>query len=801
MPFLTPHREIKSPGLFIVFLFTIDKLQCKNHRSFVRTCIGFVILFFLSTHAYGQNSSDTLKAKDLVQLSFEDLMNIQIKTGTLINLERSKSPTVLTVITSEDIENTPARNMLDLLEVFVPGGTYVNHWLGPRIGMRGIMSDQNNSFLLIVDGENMNMQYENGPLFEIQNKDLSDIEKIEIINGPGSVTYGPGAIGGVISITTKSPKTADKLNIGLEHNLTYRYSILNSSVSIKKKKFSAYMFGSVGTSRGIKNPEFYYIDRAHGYGFGYMSESWGNKGLGTPAPNFYADFQKRPEIKAQLNIDFSKEFTFRARYTSFSFIQQQQQIHSEEGPAFPGQYGQQFTSSLKNNHKFSEKIQLESSLGFQSQSLGNIRLYQGANKPFDDITQRNNSFSENKMNFRSLLSHQALHNFEMAFGVEYNYWFYKPEWGKAENTFLMNFAPPLKFAVSDSSSGFYKQYNPNGLVTIVENSIDAHQISGFYEFNYQPIENTTILFSGRIDKHNLARLAFSPRVALIQQLNKNNYLKLIAQQSVRLPNFRELYAIEYSSGPFPAPEKLRGIELIFSSVLQEDLALNISAFYRSIDQIAWSNNIESEFTGTFDIAGFEADLAYKWNGFNMALNYSFIKQLEWNPAYEFSAYLSNIGTDSLDIPLTDAGSMRINNFPQHQLKLVTSYKINTSLFVHFNARFASGYGQIEMLQMFKSVHDQYGSLETQEEMSKIYDDVFSKGYSRPSFTSDLSLSYTMNLGKVDLLISTWIMNLFAVNHIRYVYQYWEEGNNRQYPRQIGFVEEPRSIGFSFTAKF
>jgi len=41
----------------------------------------------------------------------------------------------------------------------------------------------------------------------------------------------------------------------------------------------------------------------------------------------------------------------------------------------------------------------------------------------------------------------------------------------------------------------------------------------------------------------------------------------------------------------------------------------------------------------------------------------------------------------------------------------------------------------------------------------------------------------------------------SVNHIRYVYQYWEEGNNRQYPRQVGFVEEPRTFGLRLTAEF
>ena len=767
----------------------------------VKYGLCFPFLFFLSFHIYGQEISDTTKAKDLVHLSFEDLMNIQVETGTLTSIERSKVPAIVTVITKEEIENTPARNLLDLLEVYVPSGSFVNHWLGPRIGIRGIMSDQNTSYLLIVNGESMNLQYENGPVFEIQNKDLSDIEKIEIISGPGSVTYGPGAIGGVISITTIDEKVTDKVKVGVEHDFTYRYSIINSKYSLKKKNFSATLFGSVGTSDGIMNPEFYYIDRANGYGYGYMSPTWGNKGLGTPAPNFYADFQDKPEIKAQLNIKFLKEFDFWARYTNYSFINQQQKTFSLEGPAFPGNYGQQFTTTLKNNHDFSKKISLISNIGFQSQSIRNNRLYQGAEKPFNDITQMNNSYSENNVNFRSLLSYDPSNKLKLALGVEYKYWYYGPEWRKEKNSFVMDFASPVKFAVLDSSSGFYSQYNQYDIVTIVDFPINANQFSVFYELNYQPLNNTTFLISGRLDKHNMAKLAFSPRISIIQQINKNNYLKLTAQQSVRLPGFRELYSINYTSGPSPKPEKLQSIELIFSSILWQNISVNLSTFYQSVNQIGWTNNNKSEILGEFNTAGLVAVVSYKINNLNIGLNYSFIKQLNWDPEYDLNSYLSNIGIDSIDVPLTDAGNNRINNFPQHQVKLIASYKINKSIFLHFNSRFASKYGQSDMLDMFMSAHENYGTEQTKQEMTNIYNDVLSKGYSKPSFTSNISVSYNFNLKNVDLVLNAWVMNLITVNHIRYVYQYWEDGNNRQYPRQVGFVEEPRTFGLRLTAAF
>lgn len=760
-----------------------------------------LVLFLQTTISFGQSLSDTSKAQDLIPLTFEELMNVKVNVGTLTGIETSKLPVSLTTITEEEIRLTPYRNLLDLLEVYVPSATFTNQWLGPRIGIRGVMSDRNYSYLLIVNGENMNSQAEDAPVFEFQNKDLSDIAKIEITRGPGSVTYGPGAIGGVISITTKDAETADKAHVGVNHNFTYRYSTLNSSYSITKKDFAAYLFGSVSKSEGIKDPQFYYIDRAHGYGYGYMSETWGNKGLGSPAPNFYADFQNKPEVKVNLEIDFLKELTFRARYTNFSFVKQQQQTASLEGPAFPGLYGQQFTSSLIDDHHFSEQLKLVTNIGFQSQSHGTITLFQGTSKPFDDITQRQDSYSENKINGRSILSYTPYEKLKLALGAEYNYWYYRPEWGKDDNSFVMDFPSPVKFAVLDEASGFYTQYNSFGIVNEIDNPISASQISGFFEINYQPFEATTVLLSGRLDKHNLADLAFSPRVALIQQLNNHNYLRLIAQQSVRLPGFRELYAIDYAAGMPSSPEKLSGAELIFTHIQSENFTMNVSVFYQSIDQIGWVEDDRTDLIGTFKTAGVEAEVAYKINDFKLGLNYSYIKQLAWDPETELNAYLSRIGPDSLDIPLANVGSNRINNFPQHQVKLNATYAFSDALYVHINGRFAGSYGQLDMLNSFKAVHDDHGMDHTKNEMAAIYDDLQDKGYGKPSFTSNMSVNYKLPIKNVDLSMSVWAMNLISVNNMRYVHQFWEEGNNRQYPRQVGFVEEPLSLGLSLSADF
>src|SRR5439155_3059341 len=93
-----------------------------------------------------------------------------------------------------------------LLEVYVPGALWMAHNEGPHPGFRGIIVDRNYKFLLLVDGRLMNQKAHDGAVTELENWDLSDIAQIDVLRGPGSVTYGPGAIAGVISITTKSAR-------------------------------------------------------------------------------------------------------------------------------------------------------------------------------------------------------------------------------------------------------------------------------------------------------------------------------------------------------------------------------------------------------------------------------------------------------------------------------------------------------------------------------------------------------------------------------------------------------------------
>lgn len=117
----------------------------------------------------------------------------------------SDAPAATTIITAEEIRLSGATNLPDVLRR-VPGMSILTMGAAnANLAVRGFNQRISNKLLVLVDGRSAYFDFLGGTFFRTMSIDLADIERIEVIRGPGSTLYGANAFGGVINIITKAP--------------------------------------------------------------------------------------------------------------------------------------------------------------------------------------------------------------------------------------------------------------------------------------------------------------------------------------------------------------------------------------------------------------------------------------------------------------------------------------------------------------------------------------------------------------------------------------------------------------------
>jgi len=142
--------------------------------------------------------------QDLTQLKLEDLMNIEVTSVSKKEQKISQTAAAVFVITSEDIRRSGANNIPDLLRM-VPGVEVAqinaSTW---AISARGFNEEFSNKLLVMLDGRSVYLPTTSGVFWDVLDVPLEDIERIEVIRGPGGTSWGANAVNGVINIITRS---------------------------------------------------------------------------------------------------------------------------------------------------------------------------------------------------------------------------------------------------------------------------------------------------------------------------------------------------------------------------------------------------------------------------------------------------------------------------------------------------------------------------------------------------------------------------------------------------------------------
>jgi iron complex outermembrane recepter protein len=152
------------------------------------------------------NDVASVNSTNSTDISLEELINIDVTSVSKKETKLEQSPAAIYVVTPEDMARSGVSSLPDALRL-VPGldVAQVNSsdW---AISSRGFNSQFANKLLVLVDGRSIYNLGFGGELWEMQDFVLEDLDRIEVIRGPGGTLWGADAVNGVININTKSAK-------------------------------------------------------------------------------------------------------------------------------------------------------------------------------------------------------------------------------------------------------------------------------------------------------------------------------------------------------------------------------------------------------------------------------------------------------------------------------------------------------------------------------------------------------------------------------------------------------------------
>ncbi|OFX19069.1 MAG: hypothetical protein A2041_00765 [Bacteroidetes bacterium GWA2_31_9b] len=550
--------------------------------------LSIFILLFAIINANAQE--EKIVADDLLELSLEELLNIPVTVSSKKALSLRESPGIISVITEDEIQNSGARDLIDVLRL-VPGiefGTDVQGVTG--ISMRGNWAHEG-KVLLMLDGQEQNELSFSTLLFG-NHYPVDNIKKIEIIRGPGSSIYGGFAELGVINIITKGGEDINGFSVGVNYGQlsdTYGHKNINLSAGKKINDFEIALHGFYG--KGNRSDKEY-------------TDIYGN------SYNMKDNTSMDP---AQINLGMKyKDLHFRFIYDKYEIVTRDGFVDN-----FLKAYTNEFTSmfgELKYDWKISDKVTITPKLSYVS---SNPWTQTEDSLPGEDPSYYNYDRTVTRIKPNLTVSYDINDKINLIGGVEY----YKDN------------------AVNNDKAWTYW----NG-----KYEIDYTNISGFL----QGIIKTNFInmtVGARLDNHSEFGTAFAPRIGFTKAFDKLHF-KLLYSQAFRAPGIEN---IDYNSWldtvnyqPSIKPENTQVIEGEVGYLISSGMIFTANVYYITLDNtIVYSvdeaGNEGYENKGKTGSKGFELEyiLREKWG--NIKLNYSYYSTKGINKIADYEVSLND----------------------------------------------------------------------------------------------------------------------------------------------------------------
>ncbi|MCL5976589.1 MAG: TonB-dependent receptor [Nitrospirae bacterium] len=498
--------------------------------------------------------------REELRLFFEE-KELVVATKHPISLK--KAPAIATIITSDEIKNMGARNIMDVLKM-VPGiGISINEFGRYMFEVRGIRTATSEKILVMIDGHRLNESYTGSALANAYNDlPVENIKQIEIIRGPGSALYGANAFVAVINIVTKDAGDIKGVNVSA------------AGGSFDTKKFNLLAGGSYEKLQVSGSVDY----------------------LNTNGPKLLIDkdrFAGRSYTAAPGRTDANLEKTdifLKASYGNLTF--KGQYTGKDRGAYIGNAYAltdenfityRNFWNELSYNQTITESLSSNLRLYFdQFEQDAKVELFP------EGFTSTAGTFPDGAF-ARALLKNRTL-GAELQFDYELFEDNHLIIGGIYENIRQFDVKHFANFNPTTSTASLLPLGSFQDITYQWNFNKDAKREiwAAFIQDEWEIKDKLNITAGVRYDHYSDFKDTFNPRAAVVWGFMDKADLKLLYGQAFRAPNFVELYNANNPTvigNPNLKPEKIRTYEAALGYRFTDNFKVDINYFINLIDDL------------------------------------------------------------------------------------------------------------------------------------------------------------------------------------------------------------------------
>ncbi len=610
------------------------------------------------------HGADAAPEVDLFNLPLEELMAIKLQSSAALTpTALTDQPAAMTVLDENIIRFSGATTPDELMELYVPNMQMLQTtFYGRAIGFRGVQLVRGERYLLMVDGQPMNFRIFDGAISERQLALMGDLKGLSVVHGPGSFLYGPGAEIATINLDTHDGLSFQGASASSQYNPVDNLQSLEVRAGHRLSEQSGlFFYAGIADYQG---PD--YRDAPIYFGHSFTSFSGPVQG-GTAAdvlPFDHVNGSSNPQEKLFARYD-NGNFNAWVRYTQQRLTPPQPWSFVQDGTAT-------FLPIINGKLTANPAVNLDWFYNRSYEDHRQLMAVMNYRQAFNADLQLEYHLAYHQTRYRWLRP-QTLNPLEFRIN-EF------ADDGHIEAKAIATWKPSQSHTVA---AGTEVRYQPFQSRRRIENGADLAAFNADWttsthalmlEDQWQFSDTTTSFAGFRLDKHDYTRWYFSPRLALVHELNEHDRLKAIAARSLRRP-MEILMLLDRRAEPGKSfkPETLDSLELRWERQQSPALSYDASVVFERLNAFDTALNGNQSEAGLFNIGAVELALKYQSEHWQLAASHSYTQLLDAKQS-------ANVPVTVISVADAENGIGRDLGFwSNHLSKIALLFDINRTL--------------------------------------------------------------------------------------------------------------------------